>query len=305
MGAEDYRTKPFDPVLLRARIGASLDKKRLRDRERGRTVELEQALQQLKEAQTQLVVQEKMASLGALTVGIAHEIKNPLNFVNNFAEVSTTLLDDLRQAMHEGSAVDEIITDLTSNLRRIRYHGERADGIVRGMLAHARGTGQREPTDINALVAGAVDLAYQGLRTQDARFSITFENSYDPDLPVIQAVASDLSRAFLNIANNGCYAAHQKGLQLGENFRPTLRVSTRQVEGQVEIRMEDNGAGISKEALAKIFNPFFTTKPPGSGMGLGLSLSYQIVVEQHKGTIRVETKPGESTALIIGLPVAG
>jgi signal transduction histidine kinase len=305
MGAEDYLAKPFDPVILRARIGASLEKKRLRDRERARTAELEQALQQLKEAQTQLVVQEKMASLGALTVGIAHEIKNPLNFVNNFADVSTDLLEDLRQALQGGAdsaAVEEIITGLTANLRRIRDHGERADSIVRGMLAHARGAGQREPTDLNALVASAVDLAYQGLRTQDSNFNITIENSYDPNLPVIQAVTSDLSRAFLNIANNGCYAAHQKGLQLGESFRPTLRVSTRDIGAQIEIQIEDNGAGISKDTLLKIFNPFFTTKPPGSGMGLGLSLSYQIVVEQHKGTIRVETKEGESTALIILLP---
>jgi len=307
MGAEDYLAKPFDPVLLRARIGASLEKKRLRDRERGRTAELEQALQQLKEAQTQLVVQEKMASLGALTVGIAHEIKNPLNFVNNFADVSTELLDRLRTALKQNAGsitLEEIITDLTANLRRIRDHGERADGIVRGMLAHARGAGQREPADLNALVAGAVDLAYQGLRTQDPSFHITIENSYDPGLPMVQAVTSDLSRVFLNIANNGCYAAHQKSLQLGKSFRPTLKVSTRDVGGQVEIRMEDNGVGISKEALLKIFNPFFTTKPPGSGMGLGLSLSYQIVVEQHKGTIRVETKEGESTALIVSLPNA-
>ncbi len=307
MGAEDFLTKPFDPVLLKARIGASLDKKRLGDQERARTAELERALRQLKEAQTQLVVQEKMASLGALTVGIAHEIKNPLNFVNNFADVSRDLLADLRQALDEGDAtgVEEIVTDLTANLRRIREHGERADSIVRGMLAHARGAGQREPTDVNALVAGAVSLAYQGLRAQDSSFNITIESSYDPNLPLIQAVSSDLSRAFLNIANNGCYAAHQKRLQLGESFRPTLRVSTRDAGAQIEIRIEDNGAGISKEALPKIFNPFFTTKPPGSGTGLGLSLSYKIVVEQHEGSIRVETKEGESTVLIILLPGQG
>ncbi len=306
MGAEDYLTKPFDPVLLKARIGASLEKKQLRDQERSRTAELERALQQLKEAQTQLVVQEKMASLGALTAGVAHEIKNPLNFVNNFADVSRELLADLRRALDGGDAtgVEEIITDLTANLRRIREHGERADGIVRGMLAHARGGSQREPTDLNALVAGAVNLAYHGLRTQDSGFNVTIESSYDPNLPLIQAVSSDLRRAFLNIANNGCYAAHQKRLQGGESFRPTLRVSTRDAGGEIEIRIEDNGGGISKEALPKIFNPFFTTKPPGSGTGLGLSLSYQIVVEQHQGSIRVETKEGESTAFTILLPPA-
>jgi signal transduction histidine kinase len=304
MGAEDYLTKPFDPVLLRARIGASLERKRLRDQERARTAELERALQRLQEAQTQLVVQEKMASLGALTAAIAHEIKNPLNFVNNFADVSRDLLADLRRALAGGddAGVEEIVTDLAANLHRIREHGERADGIVRGMLAHARGTGEREPTDVNALVAGAVRLAYQGLRAQDSSFNITIENSYAPNLPMIQAASDDLSRAFLNIAHNGCYAAHQKRLQLGGSFRPTLRVSTRDAGAQIEIRIEDNGAGISKEALPKIFNPFFTTKPPGSGTGLGLSLSYQIVVEQHKGSIRVETEEGESTALIILLP---
>ena len=307
MGAEDYLAKPFDPVLLRARIGASLEKKRLRDRERDRTAELERALQRLKEAQTQLVVQEKMASLGTLTVGIAHEIKNPLNFVNNFADVSRELLGDLVSALpgNPSSDVADIIRDLTANLRRIREHGERADNIVRGMLAHARGPGQREPTDLNALVAGAVNLAYQGLRTQDASFNISIESSYALHLPMVETVASDLSRAFLNIANNGCYAAHQKRLQAGEGFRPALRVSTRDAGAQVEIRIEDNGAGISKEVLRKIFNPFFTTKPPGSGMGLGLSLTYQIVVEQHKGTIEVETQEGESTAVIILLPKTG
>jgi two-component system, NtrC family, sensor kinase len=305
MGAEDYLAKPFDPVILRARIGASLDKKRLRDRERRRTAELEQALQQLGEAQTQLAVQEKMASLGTLTVGIAHEIKNPLNFVNNFADVSTELIEELRQALPSdagGAQVQEIMTTLTANLRRIRSHGERADSIVRGMLAHARGAGQREPTDLNALLAGAVDLAYQGLRTQDSNLNVTIESSYDPTLPAIHAVPSDLRRAFLNIANNGCYAAHQRSLQSGKSFQPTLRVSTRSIGAEVEIRIGDNGAGIPKDTLLKIFNPFFTTKPPGSGMGLGLSLSYQIVVEQHKGTIRVETKESESTEVIILLP---
>jgi signal transduction histidine kinase len=304
MGAEDYLAKPFDPVLLRARIGASLEKNRLRDRERRRTAELEQALLQLKEAQTQLVVQEKMASLGALTAGIAHEIKNPLNFVNNFADVSTDLLEDLRKVLHDGgpASPEGIITELTANLRRIREHGERANTIVRGMLAHARGGSQREPTDVNVLVADAVNLAYQGLRAQDSSFNITIESSYDSSLPRIQTVPSDLRRAFLNIANNGCYAAHQKKLRIGDAFRPTLRVSTRNCAGQIEIRIEDNGAGMSNETLLKIFNPFFTTKPPGSGLGLGLSLSYQIVVDQHKGTIRAETKEGESTALIILLP---
>jgi two-component system, NtrC family, sensor kinase len=312
MGAEDYLAKPFDPVLLRARIGASLEKKRLRDRERRKTEELERALQQLKETQDQLVVQEKMASLGALTAGIAHEIKNPLNFVMNFAELSVDLLRDLEQtvaparsALPEGDAayIQEIFGDLTGNLERIREHGKRADSIVRGMLAHSRGgAGQREKVDLNAMVAEAVNLAYHGLRAQDVNFNIAIEADYDAALPPIEAMPQDLSRVFLNITNNGCYAAHQKKLRQPDGFRPVLRVSTRDAGDAAEVRIRDNGTGIPKDALPKIFNPFFTTKPTGSGTGLGLSLSYQIVVEQHKGTIRVDTSEGEYTEFIVTLP---
>ena len=315
MGAEDYLTKPFDPVLLRARVGACLEKKRLRDRERSKTEELERALQQLKETQAQLVVQEKMASLGALTAGIAHEIKNPLNFVMNFAELSVDLLRDLRQtmeparnAMPEADAgyIEEIVGDLTGNLDRIREHGKRADSIVRGMLAHSRGgAGQREKVDLNALVAEAVNLAYHGLRAQDVNFNITLETDYDPKVPPLEVMPQDLSRVFLNITNNGCYAAHQKKLRSPDGFRPTLRVTTLDAAGHVEIRIRDNGTGIPKDALQNIYNPFFTTKPTGSGTGLGLSLSYQIVVEQHKGAIRVETSEGEFTEFIVTLPKPG
>ncbi len=286
-------------VVLNNQRALEVQNERLEDAVAVRTRELA-------EANDQLTI--KMASLGTLTVGIAHEIKNPLNFINNFADVSTNLLDDLRQAL-QGSAepapVEEIISELAANLRRIRNHGERADSILRAMLTHASGAGQREPTDVNALVAGAVEFAYQGLRTQDSKFNITIESSYDPKLPIIQTVPNDLRRAFLNIANNGCYAAHQKSLRLGERFQPMLKVSTQNGGSQIEIRIEDNGSGISQDALQKIFDPFFTTKPPGSGIGLGLSLSYQIVVEQHNGTMRVETKEGESTALIILLPNSG
>jgi signal transduction histidine kinase len=313
MGAEDYLPKPFDPVLLRARIGASLEKKRLRDRERRKTEELEEALQRLKETQDQLVVQEKMASLGALTAGIAHEIKNPLNFVTNFAELSVDLLQDLQQALtparpqltpDDSSYLDEIVGDLTINLQKIREHGKRADSIVRGMLAHSRGgSAQREKVDLNSLVAEAVNLAYHGLRAQDSTFNIALEGEYDKTIPPLQVVAQDLSRVFLNIANNGCYAANQKRIQHGDSFRPRLRVTTSHSGNQVEVRMHDNGTGIPKSALQKIFNPFFTTKPTGMGTGLGLSLSYQIVVEQHKGSIRVNTEEGEYTEFVITLPL--
>ena len=313
MGAEDYLPKPFDPVLLRARIGASLEKKRLRDRERRKTAELEEALQRLKETQDQLVVQEKMASLGALTAGIAHEIKNPLNFVTNFAELSVDLLQDLQQLLTparskltpgDSSYLDEIVGDLTINLQKIREHGKRADSIVRGMLAHSRGgSGQREKVDLNSLVAEAVNLAYHGLRAQDSTFNIALESEYDQAMPPLEVVAQDLSRVFLNIVNNGCYAAHQKRIQRGESFRPKVRVTTSHTNDHVEVKVHDNGTGIPKSALQKIFNPFFTTKPTGSGTGLGLSLSYQIVVEQHKGSIRVNTEEGEFTEFVITLPL--
>jgi len=312
MGAEDYLPKPFDPVLLRARIGASLEKKRLRDRERCKTKELEQALQRLKETQDQLVVQEKMASLGALTAGIAHEIKNPLNFVLNFAELSVDLLRELEQTLGEPRKtlsaedalyLDGLMSDLTGNLQRIHEHGKRADSIVRGMLAHSRGgSGQREKVDLNALVAEAVNLAYHGLRAQNAAFNITLESDYDQKLEPIEVMPQDLSRVFLNITNNGCYAAYQKKLHSGDGFRPTLRVMTRDAGNEVEVRMRDNGTGMPRSVVHKIFNPFFTTKPTGSGTGLGLSLSYQIVVEQHKGTIRVDTQEGEYTEFIVTLP---
>jgi signal transduction histidine kinase len=315
MGAEDYLPKPFDPVLLRARIGASLEKKRLRDLERRKTEELEQALQRLKATQDQLVVQEKMASLGALTAGIAHEIKNPLNFVMNFAELSVDLLRDVEETLGEArktmppddvSYLDGLMTDLTGNLQRIHEHGKRADSIVRGMLAHSRGgAGQREKVDLNALVAEAVNLAYHGLRAQNSAFNITLESDYDQSLEPMEVVPQDLSRVFLNITNNGCYAALQKKLQSGDGFRPVLRVTTRGKGGDVEIRIRDNGTGMPKSVVQKIFNPFFTTKPTGSGTGLGLSLSYQIVVEQHKGTIRVDTQEGEYTEFIVTLPKQG
>ena len=312
MGAEEYLPKPFDPVLLKARIGAILEKKRLRDRERRQTAELEEALQRLKETQDQLVVQEKMASLGALTAGIAHEIKNPLNFVTNFAVLSADLLKDLRDVIapargalspDDSAYLDGILADLTTNLERIREHGKRADSIVRGMLAHSRGgSGQPEVVDLNALVAEAVNLAYHGLRATDSTFNVAIETDYDSSLPQVLVVPQDLSRVFLNIVNNACYAAHQKKLQSGDGFRPTLRVSTRNAADSVEVRIHDNGTGIPKGAVQKIFNPFFTTKPTGSGTGLGLSLSYQIVVEQHKGTIKVNTEVGHFTEFVITLP---
>jgi two-component system, NtrC family, sensor kinase len=283
----------------------------LMDRERLKSEELEQALLQLKTTQDQLLVQEKMASLGVLTAGIAHEIKNPLNFVTNFAALSVELIEEARELFEQfgqkletadAEYMGQLMSDLNTNLKKISEHGNRADSIVKGMLAHSRGgAGQFQLTNLNVLIEEAAGLAYHGLRAQDVNFNIALESSYDPALPMVSVVPQDLSRAILNIVNNGCYAAHQRALK-SPGFQPVLRCSTAKVQNGVEIRIRDNGTGVPKEVLPKIFNPFFTTKPTGSGTGLGLSLSYQIVVDQHKGTMRVETQEGEFTEFILTLP---
>jgi len=283
----------------------------LMDSERLKSEELEQALLQLKTTQDQLLVQEKMASLGVLTAGIAHEIKNPLNFVTNFASLSVELIEEARELFQQfqqkletadAEYMEQLMSDLNINLKKITEHGNRADSIVKGMLAHSRGgAGQFQPTNLNALIEEAASLAYHGLRARDVNFNIALESSYDPALPMVSVVPQDVSRAILNIVNNGCYAAHQRALK-SPGFQPVLRCGTAKIPGGVEIRIRDNGTGIPKEVLPKIFNPFFTTKPTGSGTGLGLSLSYQIVVDQHKGTMRVETEEGEFTEFILTLP---
>jgi signal transduction histidine kinase len=283
----------------------------LMDSERQKSEELEQALLQLKTTQDQLLVQEKMASLGVLTAGIAHEIKNPLNFVTNFAGLSVELITEAGEMFEQfgqklepddAEYLGQIMSDLNINLKKISEHGNRADSIVKGMLAHSRGgAGQFQLTNLNALIEEAAGLAYHGMRAQDVNFNIALENSYDPSLPMISVVPQDLSRAILNIVNNGCYAAHQRA-QKSPGVQPVLRSTTAKIPNGVEIRIRDNGTGIPKEVLPKIFNPFFTTKPTGSGTGLGLSLSYQIVVDQHKGTMRVETEDGEFTEFILTLP---
>ena len=275
-GAEDYLSKPFDPILLRARIGASLEKKRLRDAERRRAEELERALQQLKAAQDRLVVQQKMASLGALTAGIAHEIRNPLNFVTNFAQLAVELVDELRAALAgqtgrfdpaASGQVEELLGHLRENVAKIHEHGRRADAIVRGMLQHARGQGgERTRTDLNALVSEYVNLAYHGLRGQDATFQATIETDFDEALPELEVSRQDLARVFLNLAHNAFYAAHQKRRHAGPGFAPRVEVRTRNRADVVEIRVRDNGDGIPPEMLERIFTPFFTTKPAGMAL---------------------------------------
>jgi PAS domain S-box-containing protein len=277
-----------------------------------KNAELGKTLQRLQDMQDQVIMQEKLASLGALTAGIAHEIRNPLNFVNNFAELSAELTQELREDIAKQKDrldseiledIEAILYDLEQNVYKINEHGRRADRIVHGMLLHSRGNpGQREPSDVNTLLAEYVNLAYHGMRAQDASFNVTIETDYDPSIGLVDVVPQDIGRVFLNVINNACYAAHAKRKDMGEGFSPTLSVHTTNRGDRVEIRIRDNGTGIPPEVREKIFQPFFTTKPTGAGTGLGLSISYDIVVQEHKGEIHVETEAGQYTELIITLP---
>lgn len=256
--------------------------------------------------QIQLIHSEKMASLGELTAGIAHEIKNPLNFVNNFSEVSKELIDEMKTELLNDNKkeVMEIAEDLKQNLVKIIQHGKRADSIVKGMLLHSRGTsGEKVLTNINDLLDQFVTLAYHGMRAQDKDFNITIEKDYDESLEKINVIPQDISRVFLNLINNACYAAYDKKKGTGDNsFSPILKVSTKNLNGKVEIAIGDNGNGVPESILDKIFQPFFTTKPTGEGTGLGLSLSYDIVTKVHGGELKVETKKGAGSEFIIILP---
>jgi two-component system NtrC family sensor kinase len=276
----------------------------------------EAALADLRRAQDRLIQSEKMASLGQLTAGIAHEIKNPLNFVNNFAGLSVELLDELKEtaapaiaglAEDERADIDEIVAMLTGNLEKIAEHGRRADGIVKSMLEHSRGvSGERREVDLNALVDEALNLAYHGARAQDASFNITLERDLDPEVAPIELAPQEMTRVFLNLFGNGFYAATKRAGGNGEAaYRPTLRVSTRDLCEAVEVRVRDNGTGIPPEIRDQLFQPFFTTKPTGEGTGLGLSISWDIVTQQHGGTITVESREGEFTEFTIRLPRNG
>ncbi len=257
----------------------------------------EAALHDLKAAQANLIQAEKMASLGQLTAGIAHEIKNPLNFVNNFAGLSIGLLGELKAAAASGfealapqqrDEVDEVTEMLTGNLERIVEHGRRADNIVRSMLAHSRsGGGDRQRVDLNALVEESLNLAYHGARAQDQDFNIALEREYGADIAAVELVPQDMTRVFLNLFGNGFYAANKRRRTLNDGaFRPALAVTTRDLGNAVEVTVRDNGGGIPEDIRDKLFQPFFTTKPPGEGTGLGLSISYEIVTKEHGGTIR-------------------
>src|SRR5437763_6585911 len=272
------------------------------------------AYEDLKTAQASLIQAQKMAALGQLTAGIAHEIKNPLNFVNNFAGLSVELLDELKEttapaiqtlAEDTRAEIGDTIEMLTGNLEKIVEHGQRADGIVKSMLDHSRGaTSERRTVDLNNLVEEALNLAYHGARAQDQNFNITLEREYEKDLAEIDIVPQEVSRVVINLIGNGFYAAAKRQRESGQpsSFRPTLKVETRDLGETIEVRIRDNGIGIPAEIRDKLFQPFFTTKPTGEGTGLGLSISYDIVTQQHGGNIEVESEVGEFTEFIVRLP---
>jgi len=271
----------------------------------------EKALRELQTTQASLVHAQKMAALGQVTAGIAHEIKNPLNFVNNFAGLSVELLDELKEAARAVGATDpgkraeivETIRMLTGNLEKIVEHGRRADGIVRSMLQHSRGSSDdRQPTDLNALAEEALNLAYHGARAQDPNFDIALEHDLDSNLAPVDVVPQELTRVLLNLIGNGFYAANKRSRESDGTYRPELKVTTRGFDGSVEVRVRDNGIGIPPENRDKLFQPFFTTKPTGEGTGLGLSISYEIVTQQHGGTITVDSEVGDFTEFTVRLP---
>ena len=271
--------------------------------------ELRTTLTELRQTQAQLVQSEKMASLGELTAGIAHEIQNPLNFVNNFAEVSAELLTELEEEQQKPDRdLDleaELLADLKQNLVKISQHGGRAASIVRGMLEHSRtSSGERTITDLNQLADEYLRLAYHGLRAKDKSFNATLKPDFDTTLPPTEVIAQDLGRVLLNLLNNAFYAVRQRQQRGGEaGYAPTVGISTRRVGERAEIRVRDNGAGIPEAVREKIFQPFFTTKPTGEGTGLGLSLSYDIITQGHGGTLAVTSQEGSFTEFVISLPI--
>ena len=279
-----------------------------------RTRELATSLENLRTTQDRLVQTQKLASLGQLTAGIAHEIKNPLNFVNNFSGVSVELIDELQEALTDVSLdekrrteITELMVTLRGNLHKVVQHGKRADAIVKNMLLHSReGSGEHRLVDINGIVEESLNLAYHGARAEKQGFTITLEQSLDPAAGAADVFPQDITRALLNLISNGFYAATKRKAETnGGDYEPTLAAATKNLGDRVEIRIRDNGTGIPPEVKEKIFNPFFTTKPAGEGTGLGLSISHDIIVKQHGGSIEVDTRPGEFTEIRIILPRAG
>ena len=306
-GIDEWKQKTIElEKIVNQRTAALIEKNK----------ELETAFLQLKATQTQLIQSEKMASLGELTAGIAHEIQNPLNFVNNFSEVSNELIDEMNEEIEKGD-LDEakaIATDIKQNLEKINHHGKRADAIVKGMLQHSRkSAAETEPTDINKLADEYLRLAYHGLRAKDKLFNATLETDFDERIGLVNVFPQDMGRVILNLITNAFYAVNEKkNTAKKSEFKPTVSVSTKLVDGSsdsplgaggecIQISVKDNGNGIPKHVVDKIFQPFFTTKPTGQGTGLGLSMSYDIV-KAHQGKLEVETEKGAYTIFTITLP---
>jgi two-component system NtrC family sensor kinase len=268
--------------------------------------ELEQTLNKLRTSQTQLIQSEKMASLGELTAGIAHEIQNPLNFVNNFSEVNKELLEEMNEEIDKGNLAEVklIVKDVVDNEQKINHHGKRADAIVKGMLQHSRtNSGIKKPTDINALADEYLRLAYHGLRAKDKSFNAEFTSDFDMRIGKINAVPQEIGRVILNLLNNAFYAVSEKKKMNPEGYKPLVSIRTQKVQNNVEIVVKDNGNGIPQKMLDKIFQPFFTTKPTGKGTGLGLSISYDIITKGHKGELIAKTNEGTGTEFKIIIPI--
>jgi signal transduction histidine kinase/ligand-binding sensor domain-containing protein len=294
----------FDRFMRRRIVLA--ERKRAQERELVHAKEIEKAYTELKETQTQLIQSEKMASLGELTAGIAHEIQNPLNFVNNFSEVNTELIEEMKQEIEKGNMeeVKAIANDIADNEQKITQHGKRADAIVKGMLQHSRSsTGVKEPASINALADEYLRLAYHGLRAKDKSFNATMKTDFDESIGNINIIPQDIGRVILNLITNAFYTVTEKKQQLGDGYEPTVSVSTKKAGNKVLISVKDNGNGIPDSVLDKIYQPFFTTKPSGQGTGLGLSMSYEIITKAHGGELKVESKNNEGAEFTIILPV--
>ena len=309
-------TQPFTPRQIELvetfadQAVIAIENVRLFEEVQARTQDITRSLVELRTAQDRLVQTEKLASLGQLTAGIAHEIKNPLNFVNNFSSLSNELIDELGESLR-GAQLDEksreAIADITKllkrNLEKVVQHGKRADSIVKNMLLHSRaGSGEHRPSDINAIVEEALNLAYHGARAERQGFNITLERTLDPSAGDVDLFPQEITRVLLNLISNGFYAAAKRKAAAGADYEPKLSAVTKSLGDHVEIRIRDNGTGIPQEVKERMFNPFFTTKPAGEGTGLGLSLSHDIIVKQHSGTIDVETEPGSFTEFRIVLP---